>query len=232
MGTWFWGQWDYLWAWLDGGRRIGAHYDDKQNAMLDAHCTLVKSCGWFYPFDDFCIITDRPEIIARDDRGRPHSDNGPALRYRDGYSLYASHGVRVPTDLGVDHSKITVARIDAEQNAEVRRVLIGWFGMDRYLRESGATVVHEDFDALGNPRRLFRREQPDDEAIVAVEVTDSTPVPDGEARKYVMRVDPTKYDGRAGRECHAAIASTWRRKDDLSKMMFARPEDYAPVGET
>ena len=115
---------------------------------------------------------------------------------------------------------------------KVRRVLIGWYGMDRYLRDSGAVVVHEDLDALGNPRRLFRRDQADDEPIVAVEVTDSTPLPDGQRKKDTLRVDPSQYSGRAGRECHAAIASTWRKKADHSVLMFSSPENYHPAIET
>jgi hypothetical protein len=34
------------------------------------------------------------EIAKYDDRGCPHCEDGPALKYRDGYTYYAIHGVR------------------------------------------------------------------------------------------------------------------------------------------
>jgi hypothetical protein len=60
----------------------------------------------------------------------------------------------------------------------------------RYLRDIGATVIHEDVDALGLPRRLLHIEQPGDEPFVAIEVTNSSPEPDGSRKKYTFRCDP------------------------------------------
>jgi hypothetical protein len=201
-------------------------------ARLDGLYELCASAGWWWPFQGAVIITERPNLLNRDERGRLHSENAPAIRYPDGWAIHAVHGVRMPGELVEDHSKITVARIDTESNAEVRRVLIGWYGVDRYMRDSGARVVHADNDPLGNPRRLLWRDLPGDEPIVMVEVTDSTPQPDGHRKIYTLRVDPKAYGGKAGRECHAAIASTWRHKGDANKLFFAKPEAYQPVVET
>jgi hypothetical protein len=185
----------------------------------------------FWVLPDEIVVAVLPQTVAVDDRRRLHADNGPAFSWL-GVNDYWHHGVLMPTPEAQDHSKITVARIDAEKNAEVRRVLVGWFGEERYVRESGSKIVHEDLDALGNPRRLFVREVADDEPIVMVEVTDSTPLSNGEHKKYLRRVDPKAYGGRASRECHAAIASTWRKKADHSVLMFKQPEDYRPLIET
>jgi hypothetical protein len=163
---------------------------------------------------------------------RLHAENGPAIAWPDGWGLYVDHGVQMPFDVGHDRSRLTVARIDAEQNAEVRRVMIKWYGVDRYMRDSGARVVHQDLDQLGNPRRLLWRDQPGDEPIVTIEVTDSTPQDDGSLKKYMLRVNPLMYGGRAGRECHAAVASTWRFKSDKTKPFFKTPDEYRPLVET
>jgi hypothetical protein len=40
--------------------------------------------------------------------------------------------------------RIDVAAIDAARNAEVRRVMIERFGVDRLVREGGSELVHED----------------------------------------------------------------------------------------
>ena len=185
----------------------------------------------FWVLPDEIVVATLPQVVAVDDRRRLHADGAPAFSWL-GVDDYWHHGVLMPTEEAKDHTKITVARIDAEQNAEVRRVLIGWFGTERYVREFGAVIVHEDLDAVGNPRRLFRRDVKDDEPIVMVEVTDSTPLPNGERKNYMLRVDPNAYGGRAAKECHAAIASTWRKKADHSVLMFDRPENYRPIIET
>ena len=51
--------------------------------------------------------------------------------------------------------RITVEAIDAEQNTEVRRVMIERFGAERLIREGGAELVNED-----EAGRLWRRELP------------------------------------------------------------------------
>jgi hypothetical protein len=78
----------------------------------------------------------------------------------------------------------------------------------------------------------LRKAVPDDEDIVYIDLLNSTAEPDGSVKRYMLRVDPNAYGGRAGRECLAAAASTWRRKGDLSQLIFQRPEDYAPVAES
>ncbi|MDE2469329.1 MAG: hypothetical protein KGL35_11445, partial [Bradyrhizobium sp.] len=175
MGTWFSGAWDsYLWAWGDGGRRIGAVYPPALNAALDDHIAVSRSIGWWYPFDEFCVLTGRPDVVALDDRARLHSIAGPALRYRDGYALHAVHGVRVPAWIIERKEKITTTKIDAEANAEIRRVMVELYGQDKYLLDSGAAFAQRDQVGL-----LYRKELPGDEPIVMVRVLNSTAESDG-----------------------------------------------------
>jgi hypothetical protein len=164
----------YLWGWADGGRRVGVIYPPELNAALDDHLAISRSIGWWYPFDEFCVLTGRPDVIGRDDRNRLHSTQGPALHYRDGYALYAVHGVRVPMDVVEHPESITVERISKEANAEVRRVMIEQYGVSRYLLDSGAQVQHRDVAGI-----LYRKPLPDDEDLVMVRVLNSTPEPDG-----------------------------------------------------
>jgi hypothetical protein len=122
----------------------------------------------------FWIVCDFPTVVGRDAQNRPHSDTGPHLAWRDGWKLYAVHGVRVPADIIEDPTSITVARIDAEQNAEVRRVMLERFGAARFMRESGAKAIHQDRFGV-----LYRRELAGDEPIVMVRLLNTTPEPDG-----------------------------------------------------
>ncbi len=62
---------------------------------LDGLMDLCQSTGWFWPFQGVVIFTRRPVEVHLLE-GRLHKDGGMAVRYRDGFGVYALHGVRVP----------------------------------------------------------------------------------------------------------------------------------------
>ncbi|MDE2103699.1 MAG: hypothetical protein KGL39_41055 [Patescibacteria group bacterium] len=51
--------------------------------------------AWWWMFDDIAIVADRPVMIQCDEQGKPHCDDGPAIRYADGWEVWMQHGVRV-----------------------------------------------------------------------------------------------------------------------------------------
>ncbi len=193
---------------------------------------------------DFCIISDRPSVLLVDSQNRPHCDDGPFCRWRDGTALYAIRGTRVPWWIVEHPEQITVASVDAEANAEVRRVMVerygrnagrpdGLIGAAAYLKDAGAELLDEDMqltklsgwakgsaaahivkampwaadyvardDSFG-PGRLYRRNVPDDEPIVMVELVNASPELDGSLKTYMLRVPPTV------RTCREAVAWTF-----------------------
>ena len=42
--------------------------------------------------EDGVVLCDRPSLLALDAGGRLHSERGPAVRYRDGWAVWARHG--------------------------------------------------------------------------------------------------------------------------------------------
>jgi hypothetical protein len=160
---------------------------------------LARVCGWWAPYNETCILQDRPSEIHQDDRLRLHNDSGPAIAYRDGWKIYCVHGVRID-DWIIEHpERMTPAQIDSEKNVEVRRVMIDKFGKERYLREAGAVLIHED-----DFGKLWQKDQPGDEPLCMVEVINGTPEADGTFRTYFLRVAP---DIKTARE---AVASTYK----------------------
>jgi len=135
---------------------------------------LATSCGWVWWHENVLAISDRPQEIHRDNQGRLHNHSGPSISYRDGWALHHWHGVMVPAHVIEAPQTITLAEIDAANNAEVRRVMIERYGASHYLLDSGAEVIHHD--AYG---KLYRKELADDEPIMMVRVLNSTPEPDG-----------------------------------------------------
>lgn len=76
--------------------------------------------------------------------------------------------------------------IRAEGNVEARRLMIEFYGLGKYLQESGAVLIHQD--QVGE---LYRMRQVDDEDLVVVKVVNSTAEPDGSFREYFLRVPPS-----------------------------------------
>ena len=166
---------------------------------------------------EFWIASARPVEIERDDRGRLHREGKPALAWRDGWSLSYLRGIHVAPRLAL--GRFTIGDIHATRNVELRRLLVEIYergAPGRYVRDAGADVIDSDVDAQGHLRRLLRIAQPGDEPYVAVEVTNTTPEPDGFHRRYTLRVPPEI------RTCREAVAWTFG----------LAPDDYAPEFET
>lgn len=228
-----WSAWD---CYLTAGR-------DVLGLRLPAHegYTAWEACaiegGFRVMHAEFCIVSDRPEVLKVDAQNRPHCADGPSHRWRDGWALYHWHGLRVPDELRhaieAPHT-ITVADIERQDNTELRRMLIERYGPARYVTDSGAIVVHElpaDHPVQGlRTGRVLRKDVPGDEPIVYVDLLNSTPEPDGTVKRYMLRVDPNAYGGKAARNVHAAAASTWRNAD--GSLAFRKFTDYTPRAES
>ncbi len=218
-----WGQHDagYL-GWMDTFHSVVGIKECERAAGLIA---VARSSGWWWALRGFAILTERPTFISRDERGRLHCENRAALEYPDGWGVYAWHGVRVSEQLILRPQNITWQQIDQETNAEVRRVMIERYGMDRYLLDGGAAELHRDETGI-----LYRKELSGDEPLVSVRVLNSTPEPDGSIKTYWLRVHPELRPmldgGRTGEPqemtARNAVASTFG-------MVGA---DYHPVVET
>lgn len=150
---------------------------------------FAKNCGWWSAYEDLAVLQDRPEELHRDPENRLHNANGPAVKYRDGFSLYFFHGISVPEDIILDRSSITIERIENEANAEVRRVMIDMFGVAEYLKGTSAEKIHSD--SFGT---LWRKKIDGDEDIMMVEVLNSTPEPKPkwDINKYMTKAEYQK----------------------------------------
>ena len=190
--------------------------------------SLAKSAGWALPHANICWVTERHTILKLDNRGRLHSLDGPACAYPDGWAIHAVHGVRVPADIIEQRSSITVDRIKAASNAEVRRVMIELFGEDRWIVESGMRPVAHD-EVFGT---LYVQPQDAGAPIAKLHVTDRSPQPDGTFRRYWLDINPSHYDGDAGRIPQAASASTWRTSEGGKELLFQDWREYQPAIET
>jgi len=82
------------------------------------------------------FISERPIVLAVDERGRLHKDGGAAIEYRDGYKQYYLHGVSVPEYLAVAPSEeLAPADITQYTNVEVRTQFIKKLGIEKLVAD-------------------------------------------------------------------------------------------------
>lgn len=173
-------------AWLSA-------FDTGAAAPLAGPAAVAREAGWWWPYENLAVISERPTALHRDEAGRLDCADGPAVGYADGFAIYAWRGMPVPGDFLAELTSLTPARIRTEENAELRRVMLEFYGYDRYLAESGAEPLQRDETGI-----LWRIALDDDEDVVMVEVVNSTPEPDGTSRTYWLRVPPTTRTAREG----------------------------------
>ncbi|NDU71762.1 hypothetical protein GWI34_03855 [Actinomadura sp. DSM 109109] len=99
---------EFLLTLLSGRREKGGGWFSRKrrrdvwNRRLALWKELIESCGGWWPFEKICLVCERPSQIslATPKLGDAplvlHCRTGPALRYRDGFDLYALHGRLVP----------------------------------------------------------------------------------------------------------------------------------------
>ena len=143
----------------------------------------ATNLGWLQPHLHTCWLAERPSVLHGDLGDRLHDASGPALRFPDGWSVWAWKGVAVPRWLIEQPEQITLKSIDDETDVQVRRCMIEIMTPQRYVAQGGAARVAEDETGV-----LWRRTWVAFDAWAAVEVINATPEPDGTHRHFFLQV--------------------------------------------
>ena len=110
---------------------------------------LMQSVGWTWWHQNVLALSDRPSSIKRDDQGRLHCENGPAISYRDGWALWFWHGVSVPQEWILDKSSLTAKDALGQENTEKRRAACEIVGWARILKDLKAKTINVDSPQIG-----------------------------------------------------------------------------------
>jgi hypothetical protein len=176
---------------------MGVRFGSNELAQLELWAALARSCGWWWPREDVCVVSERPVVLRREpvpgaghEETRLHDANGPAVVYQDGWAVYSWHGTRVPAWV---IEAPTVDLITREANIEVRRCAIERVGWTTFIDMAGLALVAEAADP-GNPGgdlRLYDlpREPSGPSARLLLAVNGSVER-DGTRRRYGLRVPP------------------------------------------
>jgi hypothetical protein len=114
---------------------------------------LARTCGWWWAFRGAVVFSEPPSELHRDEHGRAHRADGPAVCYPDGFAVHAWHGVRVsPRVIAGD---LTGTYWLAEPSAKVRGIIAERMGYARLLAEVPARKLHSNGDGT-----LWRIDEP------------------------------------------------------------------------
>lgn len=137
-----WGQLDaYLTAARDIlGLQLNSHkkYSAWEQAAIHG--------GFRIMHEEFCMVSDFPEVLHIDDQNRPHCEVGPSHRWRDGWELYFWHGTRIPDEWIKNKASLTPEIALGWENIEQRRCACEIIGWDKILHQLDAEIIDRSTD--------------------------------------------------------------------------------------
>jgi hypothetical protein len=193
--------------------RFGTNLGCSQENILLKRLAIMErisaSCGFWYPRDGICIISDRFLNVhfdnSRNNAGLPfrlHKEDGPAIEFRDTWSLYYWHGIRLASSqewIIKNKKLITKEKILTETNSEIRRIMCEVVGWKNALKMLGSKII--DYDEIhGQKRELLEIEITNQEKIRIVKLINGTQESDGTRHEFLEGVPleiQTSHDAEA-----------------------------------
>jgi hypothetical protein len=172
---------------------------------------LATNAFWVQPHERSCWLAERPTSLRSDAQGRLHDPRGPALRFADGWTAFAWKGVEIPRWMIEQPQMISLGRIDAEFNVQLRRCMIEIMTPQRFVALGGARKIAEDEAGV-----LWRKIWLNYDVWTAVEVINGTPEPDGSHKHYFLQVPANVQTARE------AVAWTYGLPADAYAKLMAR----------
>ena len=155
---WTYGQMESAWiGFYQFMETIGIKYDDKDSELLELWAQTAKSCSWFWTFENYVFVSDRPTKLSFDAEYRLHDEHGSSYQYSDGWSGYYLHGVHFPKELylKVISREMPMAEIMAIEDIDqrVQAMKFAKTGLrDFYQAEKGEMVdSYVKMDVKGRP---------------------------------------------------------------------------------
>lgn len=182
-----------------------------ETASLAGLRQMAGGLGWLQPHEHTCWLAERPCLLRGDAAGRLHHASGPALRFPDGWSVWAWKGVEIPRWMIEQPEKITMAAIDGETDVQVRCCMIEIMTPQRYVALGGPSRIAEDETGI-----LWRKSWLASDAWAAVEVINATPEPDGTGKHFFLQVPANMRTARD------AVAWTYGLRPDVYARLVVR----------
>ncbi|HMT02650.1 MAG TPA: hypothetical protein PKD00_04975 [Burkholderiales bacterium] len=193
---------------------LGVEYKIEDKKILNIWSTLAKSCSWFWCYENYCFVSDRPEKLSFNTQNKLHCEDAPAVKWIDGWEIYYWNGTEVPKQWIIDKNSITKETIIKEKNAEKRRCIREIIGTKQYANLIDIKEIDKDH-VNGQDVILYRTKEKDDiinEHIYYVNVTCHSTL-----REYFLCIPKV-----AAKNAWSAVAWTFKMNE----------QEYKPIIET
>ena len=113
------------------------NYTDFNNYKL-----LLKSKIYdFIAFPSIVFVSSCPFEVHQESNKRLHNTTGAAVKFRDGYEVYAIHGRILPAWIWKQRETITKEMFIDEKNAEIRAAMYSVLGEKKIMKILGAQEI-------------------------------------------------------------------------------------------
>lgn len=126
-------------------KMAGQWYTTEENERLEVWMQLVLSAGWWMPLTGAVICCERNEWMTTAE-GQLHNKTKAAMRWPDGFEVYAWHGNVIPAEWITDIASVPPETALKWPNIEQRRCLQEIMGWDKVLAQLPNRVIHADRD--------------------------------------------------------------------------------------
>lgn len=146
-------QWIYWKAFYVFCEKIGVKFEQEQSKKLQLWMQESTELHWWWPFENYVIVSERPIALRLNEAGQLHSENSPAIEYADGWKLYYLNGISVPEYLIMTPSEdLDVEFFKKEKSNDVKAEFVRKFGVERLLHEFGVQIdSYKKYSAKENP---------------------------------------------------------------------------------
>src|SRR3990167_4939584 len=118
--------------------------------------------------DEFCLVSDFPEILLKSQQNQAHCETGPSHRWRDGWELYHLNGVRFEKELWgkIVNKKLSFKEIMQIKDIDKQAIAMKYMLATDFFKSVKAELVCEK-TAKGNelwkvpiePSKVFDRDE-------------------------------------------------------------------------
>jgi len=170
---------------------VGVRYASETDSLLRQWERLAAAGGWWFPTAAICFCAERDQRIRFDQRRLLHCEDGPAILCRDGYAVYAWHGIRVPAEWIESRDTIDPSLAITHPNVEERRCLAEIIGWNKVIAQLSPTVVDEATPDIGTLLRVDLPDAPGEQFLR---------VRCGTGRDFVLPVPPGVRTAQAAQD--------------------------------
>jgi len=130
-------------------QNLGVNFDEEAGRRLTIVENIAQLCERWWPYENICFVSEKPQKVCWDSEDRLHNLQGPAVEYADGFSVYAVEGVRVSESWIKDPSSLSPSEALLLRDTEKRTIacnhIVGW---DRILDNLDAETIDKDEDPM------------------------------------------------------------------------------------